>query len=103
ANNSKGFLSYCKRSVTNYPEERASFSKLLSWWIRKWILRRLAKSFIGKSKVPRDLIVAEIQGALNSSPLYLKARNTAMKIKSQFTHEPEIKDDKPKFHSSLQA
>ncbi|MEO6327690.1 MAG: glycosyltransferase family 2 protein [Ginsengibacter sp.] len=94
-NNSKGFLSYCARSLHAYPDERSSFYKLWSWWIRKWILRRLIKSYIKKSGVPRDLIIAEIQGAFKSRSLYSKARKSSNEIQKQFKSEPAMKSDYP--------
>ncbi|MEP6596187.1 MAG: glycosyltransferase, partial [Ginsengibacter sp.] len=92
-NNSKGFLSYCIRSINAYPDELFSFIKLLIWWIRYWILRRLIRSYSPKSNIPRDLIIAEIQGSFKSLFLYSKARKSSIKISKQFESEPEIKPD----------
>ncbi|MEO6220957.1 MAG: glycosyltransferase family 2 protein [Ginsengibacter sp.] len=97
-NNSKGFLSYCVRSIKAYPDEFFSFIKLLSWWVRHWILRRLKITYTGKSKIPRDLIIAEIQGCFNSFFLYSKARKSSNKIRKSFPSEPEAKPDHPKIN-----
>ena len=94
-NNSKGFFSYCIRSIYAYPDEWLSFSKLWYWWIHHWILRRLAKSYFGKSNIPRDLIIAEIQGFFKSFHLYSRARKSSIKISKKFDPELEAKPDHP--------
>jgi glycosyltransferase involved in cell wall biosynthesis len=100
-NNSKGFFSYCTRSIQAYPDERFSFYKVWLWWVQKWILRRLAKSYIGKSRVPRDLIIAEIMGFFKCFSLYSKARKSAIKISNQFEFEPKVEPDRPKINQSI--
>ena len=97
-NNSKGFFSYCIRSINAYPDERFSFFRLWFWWVRKWILRRLVKSYFGKLSIPRDLIMAEIQGFFKSFFLYSKARKSSIKICKQFGPELATKPDQPKIN-----
>jgi glycosyltransferase involved in cell wall biosynthesis len=98
-NNSKGFFSYCIRSIRAYPNERDSFYRLWFWWIRKWILRRLIKSYVGESKVLRDLIIAEIQGFFKSFSLYSNAKKTSIKIRQKFEPELEAKPDYSSFNN----
>ncbi len=97
-NNSKGFFSYCIRSISAYPDEWFSFIKLWFWWIRNWILRRLVRTYLGKSSIPRDLIIAEIQGCLKSFHLYSKAHKSSINIRKKFEHELEAQPDHPKLN-----
>jgi hypothetical protein len=51
------------------------------WW---WNVRRLLRSFVGRSNLPRDLIVAELKGALKGLRRYQKSRRQAADVLRTF-------------------
>lgn len=77
ANNGVGFYSYLVRSALAYPDERAELLRLGAWWFGYWDVRRLLGSFVRPPAVPRDLIVAELKGALQGLFRYPRARQQA--------------------------
>jgi GT2 family glycosyltransferase len=78
ANNGVGFYSYLVRSALAWPDERLAFIRLAWWWLRYWNLRRLLRSFIGKERIPRDLILAELIGSFRGLTRYPRARRVAV-------------------------
>ena len=80
ANNGVGFYAYLARTFLAYPEERAAALCLGIWWFFRWSVRRLAGSFLGRSKLPRDLILAELIGSLRGSLRYGRARRAALAL-----------------------
>ena len=64
ANNGVGFYAYLVRTARSYPDERGNVVRLGLWWFWWWHLRRLAVALLGRSRVPFDLIVAEITGSV---------------------------------------
>jgi len=83
-NNGVGLYSYLVRSALAYPALRSSIIRFGLWWLWRWHLRRLLKSFIRRSHVPRDLIVAEFRGAFLGLGRYPKARRRAAEIARAF-------------------
>ncbi len=83
-NNGIGFSSYLMRCASAYPKERLSILGLWIWWLRKWHLIRLLKSFIGKEVFPRELILAEFRGYLVGLRRYQRAKVDAAEIKARF-------------------
>ncbi|WP_197050736.1 glycosyltransferase family 2 protein [Deinococcus sp. YIM 77859] len=77
ANNGVGFYSYLVRSALAYPDERAELLRLGAWWFGYWDVRRLLGSFVRPPAVPRDLIVAELKGAVQGLFRYPRARRQA--------------------------
>ncbi|HVL69025.1 MAG TPA: glycosyltransferase [Vicinamibacterales bacterium] len=84
ANNGIGFYSYLVRTARVYRDERPSLLRLGAWWLWWWNLRRLVRSFIGRSDVPRDLIVAELKGSLLGLRRYSAAVRRAASIARTF-------------------
>lgn len=90
-NNSIGFISYCVRSIQNYPEERSSFLRLGLWWIVSWNLLRLWVSFKHPTRFPRDLLWAEFVGCLPGFTRYQQAKKNAEEIVREFgEQQPEF-------------
>ena len=75
--NGIGLYAYFVCGARNYPDERLSFLKLGCWWLLYWHLRRLWISFKHPTRLPRDLVVAELKGAFIGLTRYQKARKTA--------------------------
>jgi len=83
-NNGVGLYSYLVRSALAYPELRLAIICFGLWWLWRWDLRRLLLSFIRRSHVPRDLIIAEFRGAFLGLVRYPKARRRAAEIEHTF-------------------
>ncbi len=75
-----GFWAYMFRSALAYPGERPAFARLATWWIWRYSLRQLVASCFRPISFPRELIAAELRGALISPGRYLKARRTAAAV-----------------------
>jgi GT2 family glycosyltransferase len=84
ANRGIGLSSYHVRSALAYPDERSAFIRLQLWWLRRWHLKRLMRSFIHPQRFPRDLILAELWGYLIGLGRYYKAQRTAAEIAQKF-------------------
>lgn len=79
ANNGVGLYSFWVRTYLHYPEERFAIFRLAFWWLRWWLLRRLAISLVRPAALdlPRDLVWAELWGAFQGLGRYQKARQHA--------------------------
>jgi O-antigen biosynthesis protein len=80
ANNGVGLYSYFVRTAQAYPEERLDILRFALWWMWWWNVRRLLRSLIGRSTLPRDLIVAEFKGAFTGLRRYRKSRRQAASV-----------------------
>jgi GT2 family glycosyltransferase len=89
-NHGIGLYSYFVRSMQNYPQRRTDIIRFGLWWFWYWNIRRLLKSYIIRPRVPRDLIVAELRGALIGLRRYPKARRAAEEIRSRFASESNV-------------
>ncbi len=87
-NHGIGLYAYFMRSAIHYPRRRAAIIRFGLWWFWHWDVRRLLKSFVSRPRVPRDLIVAELRGALTGLTRYPKARRRAEEIRAQYPDEP---------------
>ena len=76
----KGLFVYVRRSADRYPHERREFRRLTGWWIRRYIIRRYLLSYLRATPYPRDLIVQEVRGALQSRRAYRDAVRGAERI-----------------------
>ena len=85
-----GFYAYLRRSFHRWPDERRAILGLGLWWLRWWYLRRLLRSFAGKERIPRDLIVAELVGAFIGLRRYPPAARHAKDIAAKYQELPEI-------------
>ncbi|HEU4325548.1 MAG TPA: glycosyltransferase [Roseiflexaceae bacterium] len=74
ANNGVGFYAYLVRSALAYPDERAALIRTGVWWLWYWSIQRLLRSFVRPSRMPRDLITAELWGSLVGLGRYQRAR-----------------------------
>jgi glycosyltransferase involved in cell wall biosynthesis len=90
ANNGVGFYSYLCRSVSAWPDERWAFIRLGLWWYWWWHARRLVKSVLGKERIPRDLIWAELRGTLAGLRRYKHAAKRAAEIMAEHSAEPQL-------------
>jgi GT2 family glycosyltransferase len=90
ANHGVGFYSYLCRSASAWPDERWEFGRLGLWWFRWWHARRLANSFLGKDRLPRDLIWAELGGAVAGLRRYQRAAKRAAQLAAQHPEEPHL-------------
>jgi O-antigen biosynthesis protein len=84
ANNGIGFYAYLVRTAQAYPDERGDVVRLALWWMWWWNVRRLLRSFVGRSSLPRDLIVAELKGALEGLRRYSTSRRHAASVLRTF-------------------
>lgn len=84
ANNGVGFYAYVVRSASAYPDERPAFVRLGAWWFWWWNLRRLLLSLVRRPDVPRDLMLAELRGAVAGLWRYGRARRQAEAIARAF-------------------
>src|SRR5512140_3654928 len=76
----KGLFVYMRRSAARYPGERRAFRRLTGWWIRRYIMRRYLLSFLRTDPYPRDLILEEVRGALESKRAHRDAVAGAERI-----------------------
>lgn len=76
----KGLFVYMRRSAARYPGERRAFRRLTGWWIRRYIMRRYLLSYLRTDPYPRDLILQEVRGALDSRRAYRDAVAGAERI-----------------------
>jgi len=86
-NHGIGLYSYLMRSARNYPRRRREIIRFGLWWFWYWNIRRLLKSYITTPRVPRDLIVAELRGALIGLTRYPKAQRRAERIRAEYRAE----------------
>jgi glycosyltransferase involved in cell wall biosynthesis len=84
ANNGIGFYAYLVRTAQAYPDHRGDVIRLGLWWMWWWNIRRLLRSFVGRSSVPRDLIVAEFRGAFTGLRRYQASRRQAASVLQTF-------------------
>jgi glycosyltransferase involved in cell wall biosynthesis len=90
ANNGVGFYSYLCRSAAAWPDERWAFARLGLWWFRWWHARRLVDSFLGKERLPRDLMWAELRGAFAGLRRYQRAAKRAVELAARWPEEPQL-------------
>jgi O-antigen biosynthesis protein len=84
-NHGIGFVSCLMRSALAYPDERVALMRIAAWWLRWWLVRRLLLSLVSTAHLPRDLIVAELQGFLLGLRRYQRARRSAARIAHAFS------------------
>lgn len=80
-NHGIGLYSHFVCSALTYPEMRLPVIRFGLWWFWYWNIRRLLISFIRPARMPRDLILAELYGAIKGLSRYQKARENAARIK----------------------
>jgi len=86
-NHGIGFYSYIVRSVMHYPQRRNEIIRFGLWWFFRWDVRRFLKSLIVKPRVPRDMITAELRGALIGLTRYQNARRRAEQIRKEYPED----------------
>lgn len=86
-NHGIGLYSYFMRSARNYPRRRREIIRFGLWWFWYWNIRRFLKSYITTPRVPRDLILAELRGALIGVTRYPKAQRRAEQIRAEYRGE----------------
>jgi GT2 family glycosyltransferase len=84
ANNGISLYSYFVCGALKYPDEGFSFLWLGIYWLLYWHLRRLWISLKHPTSLPRDLILAELQGFLRSFNRYPQACKNAAEIARSF-------------------
>ncbi len=93
-NNSKGLVAYFMRSSRAYPEQKLSFLKIWLWYLRYWIVGRLAGNYFRSSGLPYDLHMAELPGCFTFN-LYTKSRKHAIETAEKFGDATDINIDHP--------
>lgn len=83
-NNGIGFFAYLARTAEAYPSARVDVVRLGLWWLWWWNIRRLLQSFVRRSELPRDLIVAELKGSLAGMRRYGRSRRHAAEVLRKF-------------------
>jgi hypothetical protein len=83
-NHGIGLYSFLVRSALAYPKTRLSIIRFGLWWLWYWNIRRLLVSFVRPSRMPRDLILAELYGTCLGLVRYRKARHDAARIESTY-------------------
>lgn len=63
-----------------YPEEFFSCLKIAVWWMFYWNVRRTVVAFLHQTQFPKDLILAEFQGAFAGMVAYPKATQRVAEI-----------------------
>lgn len=94
ANNGHGFCSVLVRNAFAYPEEKMRVVYLATWWIWRWLLRRVAGSIIRPTRLPLGLLAVELWAGLSGVFRYPKARRAAARIAAR--HGPQGLDQPPK-------
>jgi GT2 family glycosyltransferase len=79
-NHGIGFFSYLMRTARVYPAQRIGILRLAVWWLARWGIGRLLRSFVQPRGFPRDLIVAELLGALVGLTRYPRALREARRV-----------------------
>jgi O-antigen biosynthesis protein len=74
------FYAYLVRSMRAYPELRGDLVRFGVWWFWRRDIRRLLISYLRPQRFPRDLIVAELRGALVGITRYGRAQREAARI-----------------------
>lgn len=83
-NSGTAYFCYLTRAAHHYPQDRPALVKLGLHLLVHWNLRRLLISWIRPSRLPADLVWAELQGSLDSWGRYAKARQVVSQIEQQF-------------------
>ena len=84
ANNGVALFAYYVRNCLVYPDQRGAFVRLARWWLWRWHIKRLLKSFVRPQRFPRDLIVAELWGCVVGLTRYQRGRRVARRIARQY-------------------
>jgi glycosyltransferase involved in cell wall biosynthesis len=84
ANNGYGFCSVLVRNAMAYPEEKVRIAYLASWWIFRWLLRRVVASIIRPTRLPMQLLALELWAGVTGFLRYPKARREAERVASSF-------------------
>jgi glycosyltransferase involved in cell wall biosynthesis len=87
ANNGYGFSSVLVRNAFAYPEEKMRIVYLATWWLWRWLLRRVAGSIVRPTRLPLQLVALELWTGLSGAFRYPKARREAARIAAQ--HGPQ--------------
>jgi O-antigen biosynthesis protein len=72
-NDGLGFAAYVIRSCLAYPHERGAFLRLGLWWLWSWNRRHLWDTWLRPGPL-RDLVLAELRGAVQGLGRYPKSR-----------------------------
>lgn len=64
ASNGIGFYAYLVRTARACPAERGAVLRLGLWWLWWWNLRRILRSFVRPTSIPRSLMLAELKGSI---------------------------------------
>jgi O-antigen biosynthesis protein len=84
AGNGYGFCSVLVRNALAYPEEEMRFVYLASWWVFRWLLRRVAASIVRPTRIPTRLLALELWAGVTGVFRYPGARRQARRIEKQF-------------------
>ena len=85
-----GLSSHFVRSALEYPDERFGFVRFAFWWLGRWHLQRLARSFWKPWSFPRELIWTELHGTLIGFFRYPKARRESAAIAVSHGPQPSV-------------
>ncbi|PDV97627.1 glycosyltransferase [Candidatus Chloroploca asiatica] len=80
ANNGVGFYAYLVRLFLHYADERRHLLRFAVWWFCSWYLYRWGRSYVAPVNTTRDLIVAEMRGALLGLGRYQRAVRSACQM-----------------------
>ncbi len=80
-NHGVGLYSCLSRCVRAYPALRPAGVCFGARWFWSWNIRRLLVSYVRRSSLPRDLMVAELRGSLRGLFAYQTARRTARRLR----------------------
>ncbi len=80
ANNGVALFAYYVRSCLAYPDQREAYIRLARWWLWRWHVKRLLKSWIRPQRFPRDLIVAEFVGCFVGLTRYHQSRRATARL-----------------------
>lgn len=88
--NNGGCFAFFLREAIAYPNERLSLLKVTFWLLRWWHLRSLFLLLMKATKLPHDLVLAELWGSAIGLTTYQKARKIAAEIEATFGPLPPL-------------
>ena len=80
ASHGLAYYAFAIRSALAYPHRRAAFIRFGVAWFWRRNVRRLLHSYIRPGQFPRDLVWAELRGALAGLVVYPRARREACRL-----------------------
>lgn len=85
----RSLFAFKARALAHYPEERAGFREMTTWW-RRYTGRRLLKSLWGSSEIPASLIWAEVKTVWDGAASYRRACADVRRVEAAYGPQPSL-------------